>query len=166
MADNKENRQDMLPQQEQPASGQGYGYGYGNYGGYGAGYGDGANFSDIMQTRTLADWIAMFRERIWYLILSVFVFVTGALIYTYNVVPEYTATARLRVLKNAIQAAPGSVASTSTLDTVTGQDDFQTQLEIMRSGTIVKRVQSRLTSAELTDRHPSSLPVSCSRRRS
>lgn len=151
MADNKENRQDTLPQQEQPASGQGYGYGYGNYGGYGAGYGDGANFSDIMQTRTLADWIAMFRERIWYLILSVFVFVTGALIYTYNVVPEYTATARLRVLKNAIQAAPGSVASTSTLDTVTGQDDFQTQLEIMRSGTIVKRVQSRLTSAELTE---------------
>lgn len=149
MADNKENRQDTLPQQEQPASGQGYGYG--NYGGYGAGYGDGANFSDIMQTRTLADWIAMFRERIWYLILSVFVFVTGALIYTYNVVPEYTATARLRVLKNAIQAAPGSVASTSTLDTVTGQDDFQTQLEIMRSGTIVKRVQSRLTSAELTE---------------
>ena len=151
MADNKENRQDTLPQQEQPASGQGYGYGYGNYGGYGAGYGDGANFSDIMQTRTLSDWIAMFRERIWYLILSVFVFVTGALIYTYNVVPEYTATARLRVLKNAIQAAPGSVASTSTLDTVTGQDDFQTQLEIMRSGTIVKRVQSRLTSAELTE---------------
>lgn len=136
----------------QQPMGPGYGYGYnGNYGGYGAGYGESASFSDMMQTRTLSDWIAMFRERIWYLILSVFVVVTGTLIYTYNVVPEYTASARLRVLKNAVQAAPGSGANTTSLDAISGQEDFQTQLEIMRSGTIVKRVQSRLTSPELTE---------------
>lgn len=137
---------------QQPA-GPGYGYGYnGNYGsGYGSGYGEAPSFSDMMQTRTLSDWIAMFRERIWYLILSVFVVVTGTLIYTYNVVPEYTASARLRVLKNAVQAAPGSGANTTSLDAISGQEDFQTQLEIMRSGTIVKRVQSRLTSPELTE---------------
>lgn len=129
----------------------GYGYGYG-YNGYGyGGAGDGTSLSEAMQTRTLSDWIAMFRERIWYLILSVFVVLTGALIYTYNVVPEYTASARLRVLKNAIQAAPGSSASTSSLESIQGQEDFQTQLEIMRSGTIVKRVQARLTSEELTE---------------
>lgn len=155
--ENNENPQlppsDAVPPQGQGyGPGYGYGYGYNNYGGgYGGGYGDATSLSEAMQTRTLADWIAMFRERIWYLILSVFVVVTGALIYTYNVVPEYTASARLRVLKNAIQAAPGSAASTSTLDTISGQEDFQTQLEIMRSGTIVKRVQARLTSAELTE---------------
>ena len=99
-----------------PRASSGYGYGYNNYGGYGAGYGESASFSDMMQTRTLSDWIAMFRERIWYLILSVFVVVTGTLIYTYNVVPEYTASARLRVLKNAVQAAPGSGANTTSLD--------------------------------------------------
>lgn len=139
----------------QESAGPGYGYGYcynGAYGGgYGSGYGDTSSISDMMQTRTLSDWIAMFRERIWYLILSVFVVVTGTLIYTYNVVPEYTASARLRVLKNAVQAAPGSGANTSSIDAVIGQEDFQTQLEIMRSGTIVKRVQSRLTSPELTE---------------
>ncbi|MBQ6705079.1 MAG: polysaccharide biosynthesis tyrosine autokinase [Opitutales bacterium] len=137
----------------QPPAGVGYGYGYnGNYGNnYGPGYGETPSFSDMMQTRTLSDWIAMFRERIWYLILSVFVVVTGTLIYTYNVVPEYTASARLRVLKNAVQAAPGSGANTTSLDAISGQEDFQTQLEIMRSGTIVKRVQSRLTSPELTE---------------
>lgn len=137
----------------QPPAGVGYGYGYnGNYGNnYGTGYGEAPSFSDMMQTRTLSDWIAMFRERIWYLILSVFVVVTGTLIYTYNVVPEYTASARLRVLKNAVQAAPGSGANTTSLDAISGQEDFQTQLEIMRSGTIVKRVQSRLTSPELTE---------------
>ncbi|MBQ9758446.1 MAG: hypothetical protein IJW12_01580, partial [Opitutales bacterium] len=137
----------------QQPTGPGYGYGYnGNYGGgYGSGYGEAPSFSDMMQTRTLSDWIAMFRERIWYLILSVFVVVTGTLIYTYNVVPEYTASARLRVLKNAVQAAPGSGANTTSLDAISGQEDFQTQLEIMRSGPIVKRVQSRLTSPELTE---------------
>lgn len=144
---------------EQPTGyGYGYGYGYGRYG-YGAygsdygGYGGYGNttIGDGAQARTLSDWIAMFRERIWYLILSVFVVVTGTLIYTYNVVPEYTAQARLRVLKNAVQAAPGSSANTTSVDTISGQEDFQTQLEIMRSGTIIKRVQSRLTSAELTE---------------
>lgn len=141
------------PQQQPTGPGYGYGYGYGYNGGYGYGNGYGGvdNISEAMQNRTLSDWIAMFRERIWYLILSVFVVVTGVLIYTYNVVPEYTASARLRVLKNAIQAAPGSSASTSSLETISGQEDFQTQLEIMRSGTIVKRVQARLTSAELTE---------------
>ena len=131
----------------------GYGsYGYGSYGGYGyGGYGSTVVGADAAHARTLADWIAMFRERIWYLILSVFVVVTGTLIYTYNVVPEYTAQARLRVLKNAVQAAPGSSANTTSVDTISGQEDFQTQLEIMRSGTIIKRVQSRLTSAELTE---------------
>ncbi|MBQ7332208.1 MAG: polysaccharide biosynthesis tyrosine autokinase [Opitutales bacterium] len=149
------NLEDKEPVVDNAATGQqpaGYGYGYnGNYGGYGSGYGDAPSFSDMMQTRTLSDWIAMFRERIWYLILSVFVVVTGTLIYTYNVVPEYTASARLRVLKNAVQAAPGSGANTTSLDAISGQEDFQTQLEIMRSGTIVKRVQSRLTSPELTE---------------
>lgn len=150
--EDKEPVADNVVSGQQPA-GTGYGYGYnGNYGNnYGTGYGETPSFSDMMQTRTLSDWIAMFRERIWYLILSVFVVVTGTLIYTYNVVPEYTASARLRVLKNAVQAAPGSGANTTSLDAISGQEDFQTQLEIMRSGTIVKRVQSRLTSPELTE---------------
>ena len=158
--DEKENASaEATPSQQnsQQQQGYGYGYGYGAYGaggyGYGYGYGNGTeeSASESMQNRTLADWLGMFRERIWYLILSVFVVVTGTLIYTYNVVPEYTASARLRVLKNAVQAAPGSGANTNAIDTISGQDDFQTQLEIMRSGTIVKRVQSRLTSAELTE---------------
>lgn len=152
-SENNENSPELNPQGQLPP---GYGYGYGGYGyggyGYGGGYGSAPeSFSEVMQNRTMTEWIAMFRERIWYLILSVFVVVTGTLIYTYNVVPEYTASARLRVLKNAIQAAPGSAANTSTIDTVTGMEDFQTQLEIMRSGTIVKRVQARLTSEELTE---------------
>ena len=66
---------------------------YGGYAGYGYGYGQTVN--------PLSQYLLMVRERMWYVVLSVLVFVTAALIYTVNATPEYQANGRLRVYKFA-----------------------------------------------------------------
>ncbi|MCD8211995.1 MAG: polysaccharide biosynthesis tyrosine autokinase [Oscillospiraceae bacterium] len=130
-----------------------YGYNYygaGGYGGYGSAIADVAgSISETMQNRTLGDYVTIFRERVWYLILSVFIVVTGVLVYTYNVVPEYTAAGRVQVLRQAFNLSGG--VSRNSSDTVGGQDDFMTQVEIMMSEKIIERVQARLTQEELSE---------------
>lgn len=129
----------------------GYGYGYG----YSYGYGEAPSLADVagglsetLQNRTLGDYIAIFRERIWYVILSAFIVLAGALVYTYNIVPEYTASGRVQVLRQAINLGGGRAGGELQ---VGGQDDFLTQVEIMTSGQIVDRVVQRLTQAELSE---------------
>ena len=136
------------PPHNPPPQGYGYGYGYG-YGNGAYGVGDAlSNFSETMQTRTVADYVMIFRERIWYLILSVFIVVTGVLVYTYNIVPEYTASGRMQVLRQSISV--GSLDRNNS-EIVGSQDDFMTQVEIMLSEQIIERVQARLTQAELSE---------------
>ncbi|MCD8283501.1 MAG: polysaccharide biosynthesis tyrosine autokinase [Opitutae bacterium] len=138
--------------------GNGYRYGsYGSYGsgGYGSGYGSGiadvaGSISETMQNRTLGDYVTIFRERIWYLILTVFIIITGVLVYTYNIVPEFTASGRVQVLRQAFNLS-GGISGRNSSDLVTGQDDFMTQVEIMMSEKIIERVQARLTQEELSE---------------
>ncbi len=139
---------------------RGYNYSFGSYyggGGYGYAGGYGSSVADVagsisetMQNRTLGDYVTIFRERIWYLILSVFIVVTGVLVYTYNVIPEYTASGRVQVLRQAFNLS-GNVSGRNSSDTVGGQDDFMTQVEIMMSEKIIERVQARLTQEELSE---------------
>lgn len=133
-----------------PPAGYGYGYGYGyNNGNYGVGLSDIAgNLSETMQSRSLGDYITIFRERIWYLILSVFIVLSGVLVYTYNIVPEYTAQGRVQVLRQALNLGLGRTTGEMQ---VGGQDDFLTQVEIMTSEQIINRVVQRLTQAELSE---------------
>lgn len=144
------NQSDSVAGKTPPPAGYGYGYGYGyNNGNYGIGISDIAgNLSETMQTRSLGDYITIFRERIWYLILSVFIVLSGVLVYTYNIVPEYTAQGRVQVLRQAVNIGGGR---TSGEMQVVGQDDFLTQVEIMTSEQIINRVVQRLTQAELSE---------------
>ncbi len=134
----------------------GTGYGYAGYGGgYGGGYGSGladvaSNIGETMANRTIGDYVTIFRERIWYIILSVFVLLTGALVYTHNVVPEYTASGRVQILKQAFNLA-GTGRGQNSSDMISGRDDFMTQVEIMMSEKIIERVQARLTQEELSE---------------
>jgi len=115
------------------------GYGYGNYGGYargGAGEGN-----------PIYNYLLMLRERYWWILLSALVFLTLALLNTYNTTPEYRATGRLRVFRLAPTINGGSSAADDNFKIVSN-DDFFTAVEAMRSANIIEGVSKRLTTAE------------------
>lgn len=136
-------------------SGYGYGGGYGflpGQGNYGYGYRQGGGYGGYNQPPkdtgvSISTYITMVRERIWWLVLSVLVFVTLSLIFTYNTMPEYKATGRLRVFRTApnISAATSGVESNFNIGS---GDDFGTAIETMRSGVIIESVSRQLTTAE------------------
>ena len=80
--------------------GSGYGYGSSNYGygggnyGYGGGYGDGGLAGP---QRSVKDYFLMFRERIWYLIVSLFIIFSGSILYTFNKTKVYTAVSQVQL---------------------------------------------------------------------
>ena len=149
--------------------GGGYGGGYGGYGGgygrggYGGGYGGdrrggyaggysagGGGYGDDTAKDSgvsLSTYVNMVRERIWWLILSVLIFLTLSLVYTYNMMPEYKASGRLRVFRLAPNISGANTAAETNFS-ITSSDDFYTAVESMRSSTIIEAVSRQLTSAE------------------
>ena len=111
---------------------------YGGYAGYGYGYGQQAN--------PLAQYLVMVRERMWYVVLSILVFVTAALIYTVNATPEYQANGRLRVYKFAPNIAGRGAGE--EIYAIMSTEDFNTAVEVMRSTAIIESVERRLTASE------------------
>ena len=120
----------------------GYGQGYGAYGAYGAYNRGGAGEGNPIQ-----NYLLMLRERYWWILLSTLVFLTLALLNTYNTVPEYRATGRLQVFRLAPTINGGSSAVDDNFKIVSN-DDFFTAVEVMRSANIIEGVSKRLTSAE------------------
>ena len=133
--------------------------GYGSYGGYGAGYGSygagnqgygnygGYGRSGAGEANPIQNYLLMLRERYWWIILSALVFLTLALLNTYNTTPEYRATGRLRVFRLAPNINGGSSAADDNFKIVSN-DDFFTAVEAMRSANIIEGVSKRLTAAE------------------
>lgn len=145
----------------------GYG-GYGNYGrrqygNYGGGYGNYqrgyGNYGNYKGSRSndkgstpegavsISSYISMLRERIWWLVLSLVVFTTASLIYTYSIMPEYRAVARLRVFRLAPNISNVSTSAESNFSIATSEDYF-TAVESMRSTAIIEAVSRQLTSVE------------------
>ena len=62
------------------SSGGGYGGGNYGYGGSNYGYGDGGGGAGPQ--RSFKDYLLMFRERIWYLIVTLFIIFSGSILYT------------------------------------------------------------------------------------
>ena len=89
----------------------------------------------------------MLRERYWWILLSTLVFLTLSLLNTYNTVPEYRATGRLRVFRLAPTINGGSSAADDNFKIVSN-DDFFTAVEAMRSANIIEGVSRRLTTDE------------------
>jgi capsular exopolysaccharide synthesis family protein len=130
--------------------GQGYGaYGAGNYRGGNYGYGNNAGYGKggAGESNPIQNYLLMLRERYWWILLSVLVFLTLSLLNTYNVVPEYRATGRLRVFRLAPNINGGSSAADDNFKIVSN-DDFFTAIEAMRSANIIEGVSKRLTTAE------------------
>ena len=143
-----------------PEPARGGNRGYGSYGGYGQGYGQGYgaygsaygaygsyNRPGAGESNPIQNYLLMLRERYWWVLLSTLVFLTLSLLNTFNTVPEYRATGRLRVFRLAPTINGGSSAADDNFKIVSN-DDFFTAVEAMRSANIIEGVSKRLTSAE------------------
>ncbi|WP_309397374.1 GumC family protein [Cerasicoccus maritimus] len=125
---------------------QGYGS-YGNYGGSGYYYGYGYNYggyggSEQGPSRSLKDYLVILRERIWYLVVTFFIIFVATLLYTFNVTEEYRSTATIQVLRDNPKILQDD---TDILDnTIRGIEDFQTQVSILQSGSLISAVADRI----------------------
>ncbi|PHX80013.1 MAG: hypothetical protein CK541_02005 [Opitutia bacterium] len=141
----------------EPARGGNRGYGsYGSYGQYGQGYGAyGAGYGSYGGgprggaggASPISNYLLMLRERYWWVLLTSLVFLTLSLLNTYNTVPEFQATGRLRVFRLAPTINGGSSAADDNFKIVSN-DDFFTAVEEMRSANIIESVSKRLTTDE------------------
>ena len=135
---------------EDPSRGpRGYGS-YGGYAGYGAaGYGNygGAAGGPGGKGGPFAAYLTMLRERWWWVLLSVLVFVTIAVVYTSTIIPEYRAAGRLRVYRLTPTIGTGNTGVDET-QRIGSNDDFLTAIESMKSTAVIEGVSRLLTPAE------------------
>ena len=119
-------------------SGGGSGYSYGNYGygGYGAG-------GEQAPQRSIKDYILIFRERIWWLIVSFFIIFSGSLLYTFNKTKVYTSVAVVRLLRDDPSAMGVSVELAQ--NQIVGAEDLNTQISLLQSGKIIQGVNRRMS---------------------
>ena len=135
---------------EDPSRGpRGYGS-YGGYAGYGAaGYGNygAAAGGPGGKGGPFAAYLTMLRERWWWVLLSVLVFVTIAVVYTSTIIPEYRAAGRLRVYRLTPTLGTGNSGVDET-QRIGSNDDFLTAIESMKSTAVIEGVSRLLTPAE------------------
>lgn len=135
---------------EDPSRGpRGYGA-YGGYAGYGAaGYGNygAAAGGPGGKGGPFAAYLTMLRERWWWVLLSVLVFVTIAVVYTSTIIPEYRAAGRLRVYRLTPTIGTGNTGVDET-QRIGSNDDFLTAIESMKSTAVIEGVSRLLTPAE------------------
>lgn len=146
--------------------GYGYGYGYGNsaygyggYGGYGQAYGGYGSYGDeeVKQTKSIKDYLLVLRERFWWIVATLFIIFSASVIYTMRTTPEFQSEVRLEILDKA---------STASSNNDLGDDiranpmKLLTQIYMMQSGTIVNRVNLRLTPAQkkIVSNNPTKVP--------
>lgn len=111
-----------------------YYYGY-NQPGYGyGGYESGSH-------RTIKDYLLIFRERIWFFIPTVFLFIAASLVYTFNATPIFRSATTVQVLRDDPR-----VLRTQNIEPteIRGPEDFNTQVRLMESGQIIQLVDQRL----------------------
>ncbi len=112
--------------------------GYGGYGGYGyPGYGE-ATTSD----RTLQDYLLVLRERIWYIVAAFVLVQLAVATYTFTRTPLYQSTSTVQIFRRN----PTVMQVQQVMDNeVRSAEDLNTQVNILRSTTIIEGVAKRLT---------------------
>ena len=122
--------------------GSNYGYGGSNYG-YGGGYGDGGGGAGPQ--RSFKDYLLMFRERIWYLIVTLFIIFSGSILYTFNKTKVYTAVSQVQLFRDDASAL-GAMGQGAEMEQnqILSAEDLNTQISVMESQSIIKGVEQRL----------------------
>lgn len=119
--------------------GGGYYYGDGDYGGGGPGGGQQRN------QRGINEYLAIVRERIWWLIIALFCCTVTAGSYTAVAAKKFTAAATLQVLRDQARA----VEFVDVInERVTTSEDFNTEVSLIQSDAIVQRVFDRLRDSD------------------
>ncbi|MFA5257592.1 MAG: polysaccharide biosynthesis tyrosine autokinase [Opitutales bacterium] len=113
-----------------------YYYGENNYGGY---YGEGHT------GRGIGDYVAMFRERIWWLFISLFVCIVAMGFFCMNATPVYTAWSSLQIFRQQNKTVEFNEVSDSS---VRNDADFNTEVSILEGVTIAQNVERRLKESE------------------
>ena len=132
---------------KQPRDASGYGYNYGgNYAGYSAiGYGEGGEGGGHVQ-RTLQDYLLILRERIWYIVVVFLVVFSSALVYTLSETKVYQSSTTVQIFRRDPTIIKGDKVME---DDIRGAEDLNTQIEIIKSGSMIQRVASRITGDDL-----------------
>jgi capsular exopolysaccharide synthesis family protein len=130
-----------MPNNDERSSG-----GYGSYGGYyyGEGYGGGYADAAVSPSRGLKDYLIILRERIWWLVTTVFVVFLGVALFTFNSTKLYKATSSVHILR--AREAPVDIEMVSD-DRLYGTEDLQTQINILESLEITRAVDKRIQGA-------------------
>ncbi len=120
-----------------------YGDGYAGYGSYGADYG----YEVSQNQRSLADYLILLRERLWYIVIIFLVVATGTALYTFRKTPEYTAGALVEILRSdpTPMATQGSALD---MNQIRSAEDLNTEINFLNSGRLIEAVNNRLTGAE------------------
>lgn len=123
---------------------QGYGYRYG-CGGPGYGYRGDAGAGERNPHRTIKDYLFILRERIWLFIVVFLIVFLGAILYTFNTTPLYTAGATIQVLRDPVNPLG---AEDISKEEIRSAEDLNTQIKILESVAIVNAVAERIKGAE------------------
>ena len=137
-------RDEQRPGDEAGSFHYGEPYGYGNYG-YGYGYGE----RDHTPSRSFKDYLLILRERFMWLVVIVFTCFLAAWVYTFNSTPLFRAVAAVQVLRQQDQLTQ----FTEVVDTsVRNSEDLNTQIRILQSANIAKRVYERIRADDMEHR--------------
>jgi capsular exopolysaccharide synthesis family protein len=123
------------------------GYGSGGYGGYGSGsygsygYGGGGGGGNG-PTRSFKDYIQIFQERIWYLVVTFFIIFSGSILYTFNKTKVYTAVAQVQLFRDDSSALGNTVEMEQ--NQIRTAEDLNTQISLLESITIIQAVEQRM----------------------
>lgn len=136
---------DAPEKQKQEGSGYGYNYG-GNYAGYSAvgyGYGDGGGGS---VQRSFQDYLLILRERIWYVVVVFLVVFSSSLVYTLSQTKIYRSSATVQIFRRD----PNVIQMQQVMDNdIRSAEDLNTQIKVLESSSIIRRVAERLTGDDL-----------------
>jgi len=125
-----------------------YGYGGGNpdgYGGYGyegyPGYGEGT------VQKTFRDYFLILRERIWYVVVVFLLLFAAALVFTFTRTYLYESTATVEIFRRN----PTVMQVQQIMDSeVRSAEDLNTQVNILKSASIIQQVADQLKGEDLT----------------
>ena len=87
----------------------------------------------------------MFRERIWYLIVTLFIIFSGSILYTFNKTKVYTAVSQVQLFRDDASAL-GAYAQGTEMEQnqILSAEDLNTQISVMESLSIIQGVEQRL----------------------
>jgi capsular exopolysaccharide synthesis family protein len=117
------------------------------YGASGYGYGYSATgYGESSAQRSLNDYLLILRERVWYVVVVFLVVLSSALVYTFSQTKIYESTASVQILRQDPIVMDGQPVLDTAVRTV---EDLNTIVKIMESGTIMERVNQRITGDDL-----------------